>query len=140
MRVRVRCEGRSSRYRLRVSVAGRVALVDTLVGGGVRRDRPIHLLRDLRLEPGVHRVGVVVERVDSVPVGPALDSTARSGEIRADTDRDRREAEERARAEREALPARLVADTLLAIGAGRVVLVRYDPDRRRLWFDGGTTR
>lgn len=133
MRQRVRCEGRTATYRLDVVVNGTRLLTDTLAGGGARRDRPIHLLRELPLPPGRHRVQLSVMRIDSVP-----------GEADADTaaalpgSRDAREREERARARREALPPVLAFDTTLALGAGAVALVTYDPDRKRLvLLDGG---
>lgn len=135
MRLRVKCEGRTVPYALRVAVGERELLVDTLRGGGARRDRPIHLLQDIPLDPGEHRVRITVERLDSATVQPGADSLG--PERVAAGGREGREAEERARARREALPPRLVLDERLRLVAGAVVLVRYDPDRKVLFFDAG---
>ncbi|MDX2059074.1 MAG: hypothetical protein SFV24_14805 [Gemmatimonadales bacterium] len=136
MRLRVKCEGRTVPYALRVVVGDREVLLDTLRGGGTRHDRPIHLFQDIALDAGEHRVRITVERLDSASATALADSLPVEGTTGVGG-REGREAEERARARREALPPRLVLDQRLRIEAGAVVLVRYDPDRKALWFDPG---
>lgn len=61
MRSPVECSGGAASYDLRVRVDGREALRDTVHPAGARGDRPISLLRDLPLSPGVHDVQVRFE-------------------------------------------------------------------------------
>jgi hypothetical protein len=134
MRQRIQCEGRSARYRLQVLLGGSVALVDTLAGAGARSDRPIHVLRDLALPPGLHRVELSVVRIDSAVPADSLSGGSAGTDTAggAAPSREQREGEERARARREALPPALRLDSTLAFAAGEVVLVTYDSDARRL--------
>lgn len=135
MRRRVECEGRSARYGLEVTIGG-LRVRDTLSGGGARRDRPIHLLRDIPFTPGAHRLGIIVRRLDSLP--PGADTAAGRADGNDSTlgftpgGRDQRERQERARARHEALPAELRLDTLLSLAPGQVLVVSYDADRRAL--------
>ncbi len=131
MRQRVRCEGSSARYLLRVTVSGAAGLVDTLVGGGARRDRPIHLLRDLPLDPGSHRIAVSLRRIDSLPEVTTGPGAAPSGTAMS-REREEREGQERERARHEALPPVLDLAADLRLDAGDVALVTFDPDSRRL--------
>ena len=133
MRRRLECEGRSARYAVRVELAGRPVSLDTVTGGGLRGDRSIHMLRELPVAPGEHRVRVAVARVDTVEASPD------SAEVPEDSvggsfgfNREARERAERRRQQREALPPVLDLDTALAFAPGRVLLVTYDPSLRRL--------
>ncbi len=57
------CEGRVAPFRLRVEVDG-VALTDTEVrAAGAREDRPVYILREYALSPGVHAVAIRFARV-----------------------------------------------------------------------------
>lgn len=131
MRQRVRCEGASARYLLEVTVPGVAGLVDTLVGGGARRDRPIHLLRDLSLDPGSHRIAVSLRRIDSLPEA-SLDQAAAPSGTAMSREREEREGQERERARHEALPPVLELEADLRLDPGDVALVTFDPDSRRL--------
>lgn len=136
MRQRVRCEGTSARYLLEVTVSGAVGLVDTLVGGGARRDRPIHLLRDLPLDPGSHRIAVSLRRIDSLPEVTPGTAAAPSGTAMS-REREEREGQERERARHEALPAVLQLETDRRLDSGDVALVTLDPAGRRLVVRSG---
>jgi hypothetical protein len=140
MRQRLECEGRPARYVVRVRTDRWAASPDTVTGGGLRGDRPIHFLGEYGLQPGVHEISVEVVRVDTVV------ADAEEVEDREDTDggedtdeeegveQDRgvRERQERKRQRQEALPARLALDTVVTVGQGQVVLVTYDWEGRRL--------
>lgn len=55
------CEGRLRPYLLSVRIDGRTSVADTVVGAGVREDRPIHVSRELRVAPGGHAIEVVFQ-------------------------------------------------------------------------------
>ena len=134
MRQRVHCEGRASRYRLEVKVDGQSAAADILEGGGARSDRPIHLLLDVPVGPGGHLIELAVDRIDSIP--PPADSgrsgLADAGGTPAGGAREQREAAERDRARREAMPPRLRFEQTIDLAAGEVVVITYNRDQKRL--------
>jgi hypothetical protein len=144
MRQRLECEGSSARYGVRVRTDGRAASLDTVTGGGLRGDRPIHFLGEYPLRPGARAISVEVVRVDAMDAEEADDQDdAEDGEDTGngedtdeangvEPDRGVREREERKRQRQEALPARLALDTTLTVGRGEVVLVTYDRGVRRL--------
>jgi hypothetical protein len=137
MRQQLECEGTSARYAVQVRTEGRVAALDTVTGGGLRGDRPIHFLGEYRLQPGARAISVEVARLDSAAADVEQaddeedqeDAEAQEG---VELDRAVREREERRRQRQEALPARLALDTTLTLEPGEVVLVTYDRGRRRL--------
>lgn len=144
MRLRLECAGHFARYRLAVLSDEVPVALDTVRGGGVRNDRPMHVLRELALAPGQRRVRVELVRLDSTEAtsprdddGDAPDSALVNGVL---GERERREVDERARSSRAAIAPRLVLDTALALHPGRVLLVTYDPDTRRLVAVADTTR
>jgi hypothetical protein len=134
MRQRVECDGRSATYTLRVEADGRRIDETVVRGGGLRHDRPIHLLRDLELSPGTHRVRVTFTRRertddDAAAFAPAVSAAVDTGIFAG---RAEREATEHARRARAAIPARLVFDTVLAFVPRRVAIVTFDQERRTL--------
>lgn len=135
MRLRTQCEGYSASYRLAIEVNGESLVLDTLRGGGLRHDRPIHVFREYDVPPGEKRLRIDVTRLDEAGA-PAVADTSREGSrSQADTllgGRAEREREERTRRTAEAMPARLILDTLVTIGQARVVLVTFDNNTRRL--------
>jgi len=132
MRQRVKCEGTTASYRLELRVDGLPTLRDSLVGGGIRHDRPIHLFREVAVSPGDHRTEVRITRVETIRPDSAIGTRdSETGTVVA-PDRARREAEEQARARREALPAVLELRTELTLDAGEVALITYDPETQRL--------
>ena len=134
MRQRVECEGRFATYALRVEADGRLVTRSVIRGAGLRHDRPMYLLRDFELSSGVRHVRIVFARrerkdddaaVAGQPVGAEGDTGLFAG-------RAEREAVERARRRRAAIPASLVLDTVLNFAPDRVIVVTFDADRRAL--------
>jgi hypothetical protein len=135
MRLRIQCDGFSASYRLTIAVNGESLVLDTLRGGGLRHDRPIHVFREYDVTPGEKRLSIDVARIDGRGTSVAADSSRDTSQVEADTllgGRAEREREERSRRVAEAMPARLVLDTLVRIGRARVVLVTFDNNTRRL--------
>jgi hypothetical protein len=162
MRLRLECEGRMAQYILHLTVDGSTRLVDTVRGGGLRRDRPMHVLRDIALEPGARTLAVRLARLersvdgdedawraanDSIPranqapepneratpqAGTSQGALAGAGRDTGFGERDRREREERLRRAGEAIAPLLTLDTLVTLHPGRVLLITYDGVARRL--------
>jgi len=136
MRLRMECEGTFARYLLTVHVDGGVVASDTVRGGGLRHDRPMHVFREIAVTPGSRRLVVALARIDSVSAG-SMDSS-RAGVMvgpAADTllgAREGREIDERRRRAAEAIPPRLRHDTTLQLAPGGVALVTWSPESRRL--------
>ncbi|NOT07335.1 MAG: hypothetical protein HOP28_03930 [Gemmatimonadales bacterium] len=134
MRQRVECEGGFATYALRVEVDDRAIGETVIRGAGLRHDRPLYLLKDYAVSPGPHRFKVALTRRESADTGTVALSGVAVPE--ADTGlyagRAQREAVERARRTRAAIPATLVLDTALTFAPGRVVLVTFNAERRLL--------
>jgi hypothetical protein len=58
MRRELVCEGSLVPYRLRVQLDGHVVIDETVHASGARQDRPLYVLRELRLTPGSYHVDV----------------------------------------------------------------------------------
>lgn len=136
MRMRWTCEGQFASYRLAVRVDDRVVVLDTVRGGGLRHDRPLHLFKEYALPAGNYRLEVMLERIetpqpaDSASI--ATDSTGASPAAGTALQREARESQERLVRRAQALPPRIAIDTTIRVGAGRVVLVTYHDTERRL--------
>ncbi|MCC6772117.1 MAG: hypothetical protein IT360_12980 [Gemmatimonadaceae bacterium] len=138
MRLRLECEGRFARYGLQLAVDGAVVLVDTVEGGGLRNDRPMHVLRETPLAPGTRAVRVVLVRLDTVATpGPESEGGPTPGSDALLGERGAREQEERQRRSEEEVPPRLSLDTTVTLGAGRVLLITYDGTKRALFARSG---
>lgn len=142
MRQRVECEGRFATYRLRVQVDTATLTERIVRGGGLRHDRPMHLLLDLDVPPGPHRLRVTLARVERVS-GEADSSYAALGAARpeqSDTGlfagRAQREASEHARRAMAAIPPRLDLDETAEFRRGRLLLVTFDSESRELRLVG----
>ena len=134
MRLRTKCEGYSARYLLRVRLDERQLALDTLRGGGLRHDRPLHVFNEHEVSPGRQRVLVEVTRIDE-GIARTEEDSRESREAVADTllgGRAERERDERTRRVAEAMPARLVLDTTMTLVPGGVVLITFDQNTRRL--------
>lgn len=134
MRQRVECEGRFATYALRVESDGRV-LGETMVhGAGLRHDRPLYLLREYDVAPGMHRVRVSFTRRETPSAAAA--TFAQTTPIEVDTGifagRAQREAVEHARRVRAAIPAYLELDTTIVFAPREVMIVTFDSERRAL--------
>jgi hypothetical protein len=140
MRQRVVCEGKFATYRLRIELDQRVVGDFVVKGGGFRNDRPLYVLRELRAPPGSHRLRVTFSRREALPqdttraAGAALPDTGARvpGDTGLFAGRSRREAAERLRRLRAAIPAYLALDTTVVLGPGQVGLVRLDAADRSL--------
>jgi len=134
MRQRVECTGRFATYALRIEIDGR-AVDETIVrGAGLRHDRPLYVLRDFGLTRGVHHVRISFrrrERTDGDTVAIAS-APPTSGDTGIFAGRAEREAVERTRRARAAIPAVLLLDTSLVFRSGRGVIVTFNADRKAL--------
>ena len=138
MRLRTQCEGYSARYRLAITVDGHQLAADTLRGGGLRHDRPLHVFQEHDVAPGRQRVTVEIIRVEESTAAVA-DTTTTGGAV-TDTllgGRAERERAERSRRVAEAMPARLALDTTITLLPGGVALITFDQNARRLTIVGG---
>ena len=134
MRQRVECDGRFATYALRVESDAHVIGEAVVHGAGLRHDRPLYLLREYDVAPGLHRVRVWFTRREKTDDDAAAFAPTASAE--ADTGifagRAQREAVEHARRARAAIPAHLELDTTLAIAPRQVLIVTFAPDHRTL--------
>jgi hypothetical protein len=117
------CEGATARYRLRVEVDGERRVDEPVQGSGELQVRPLYVYRELALPPGRHRIGISFERV-----GPA---EPEAGEHEEDGAEDEAETPDR-RAREAAVPRRLELQRAVELRPREVLLVTYDPERRRL--------
>lgn len=135
MRQRVVCEGATARYRLELHRDGIVQLDEVVRGGGARHDRPMYVLREFPVPPGSARLEVRFSRIDrpATPPDSAAEATRGTGpDTVLPAARERREAEERERRRREAIPPLLALDIRVELKPRQVVLVTYDLERRTL--------
>ena len=134
MRQRVQCDGRFATYALRVESDGRALLESVVRGAGLRHDRPLYLLREIDLPPGVHRVRVSFTRREKTDTGTT--GGTRISTTGVDTGlfagRAQREVVERARRAGAAIPPHVELDTTIIFLENRVVVVSLDPERRAL--------
>lgn len=130
MQMRWECEGHFARYLLTVAVDGKVMATDTVQGGGLRNDRPMHLFREYPLTPGERQVAVTLHRIDAP--SPAETEPDESVEGAGAADRETREAQERRGRRAEALPETVVIDSALRVPAGKVLLVTYQTTTQKL--------
>jgi hypothetical protein len=114
----------STRFRLHVTVDDHVLEDGKVAGAGVKGDRPIYLLREFELQPGVHRLHVLFEKTSDV--GDDQEQPRNPSEQEPDR-----------QAQRGTVPARLTMDTSVTVTAGAIVLVTYDSERVRLELLGG---
>ena len=134
MRQRVVCEGAAASYRLRISVDDTVVAERVVRGGGLRHDRPMHVLVNQPVAPGLRHLRIELERreVRDSLRGMVPSDLAAVEDTGLFAGRAARELDERSRRAAAAVPPRLRLDTVLQLPAQRVALVRYDPDGRRL--------
>jgi hypothetical protein len=119
MRQTLVCEGTTAAYRLEVLQNGSVIDEQTVRGGGLRHDRPLHVLREIRLPPGEADIRVSMIRIDEPPAGGV--AIADDGRAQPRSERG------------EAVPASLTFEQRLRFQSGEVILVTYDPDLRVLF-------
>jgi len=119
------CEGATARYRLDVRRADTLLASAELRGGGLRHDRRLFVLHELRVPSGRSTIEVRLSRLDSIaaPVDTAP--------VALD-DRSGRETGERRRRMADEVPASLVLRETVTLAPREVLLVTYDQDARRL--------
>ena len=134
MRQRVQCDGRFATYALSVQSNGKALLQQVVRGAGLRHDRPLYVLREVDLPPGVHRLRITFARREKA--GADTSALVTTASAVADTGifagRAQREATERMRRARAAIPARLELDTTITLVENRVVVISLDPERGSL--------
>lgn len=139
MRQRVECDGHFATYTLEVRADGHVVATMVVRGAGLRHDRPIYLLREFDVPAGVRRIRVSFirrEKATGDTAASAHEAHSPDDSEEADsgisTGRAEREAVERARRGRAAVPPRLVLDTSLTILPRGVTVVTLNQERRTL--------
>jgi hypothetical protein len=140
MRQRVECDGRFATYELRVDADGRPLHRSIVRGAGLRHDRPLYLLQELDVRPGVHHLQISFVRRektdnDAAAFAPVATTGPDTGLFAG---RAQREVVERARRAGAAIPPRLELDTTVTLTAEAVLLVSFDHDRRALRLLGGS--
>jgi hypothetical protein len=134
MRQRVECDGRFATYVLRVESDGHVIGETVVRGAGLRHDRPLYLLREYDLAPGLHHMRVSFTRREKTDNDAAAFAKTTSAE--ADTGifagRAQREEVEHARRARAAIPAHLELDSTFEFAPRQVLIVTFAPERRAL--------
>lgn len=132
MRQRVECDGRFASYTLRVEMDDRAIGESVIYGGGLRRDRPIFLLREYEVPSGAHRMRLSFTRRERIET--MEEDSAPSAVPDADTGlyagRAAREVAERGRRDRAAIPPRLELDTTVTLAPREVALITFDPARK----------
>jgi hypothetical protein len=113
MRQTTICEGINASYRLEVRRNGEVLASQRVEPGGLRRDRPLYVFREVPLPPGESMVRITFERIE--------DTTGDD-----DEEHDERETL------RETVPALLAWEATLTLAPGQVRVISYDPSRRAL--------
>ncbi|ODS51832.1 MAG: hypothetical protein ABS36_18840 [Acidobacteria bacterium SCN 69-37] len=115
MRQTTICEGINASYRLVVQHNGVVVADQVVAPGGLRRDRPLYVFREITLPPADDAAIVVTfTRVE------AGSGDAEPGQSDRDT-------------MRESVPASLTWERHLRFAPGQVRIVSYDPERRALF-------
>lgn len=134
MRQRVICEGVTARYRLSVRRNGDVIHDQVVRGGGIRHDRRLYVSRDLRVPAGPAVFTVELVRIDTVSLEEDEEEEGEEEEHERamSSDRQRREGEERRRRREEDVPPELRVEVAASLEPREVLLVTYDPVRRRL--------
>lgn len=125
MRRTEECERRILPYRLHVLVDGRTVIDHLVEAAGARSDRPLYVLDEVTLPPGEHLVEIAFTREPQAEEAPEHEQAETPEE----------EAREHA-GDTAASPARLTFSGRLALGAGEIALVTYDPDRQALVLRG----
>ena len=120
MRQTTVCEGITATYLLEVLHRDTLVTSAPVHGGGLRRDRQLYVLRELRVPSGPTTIEVRLTRIDSV---------AAPSDTLANRDR---ETEERERRRSDEVPPSLRLRESVTLEAREVLLVTYDQARRQL--------
>jgi hypothetical protein len=115
MRQTTICEGRSASYQLEVRREGELLAAQLVMPGGLRRDRPLYVFRDLPVPAGTGTFRVTFTRVEVAA---------------ASADRD--EGAEERDTLREAVPPFLTWERVLTFAPRQVRVISYGPAQREL--------
>lgn len=126
MRQRLECDGRFATYALRVESDGLLIGEAVVHGAGLRHDRPLYVLREYDVAPGVHRLRVSFTRRektddDAAAFAPAASAEADTGLFAGRAQREAVEHARRARRDSRAPGTRHDARDRAAPGADRHV-------------------
>ena len=135
MRQRVECDGHFASYELEVAVDDSVVAREVVRGGGLRHDRPLHLLTSVPVRHGTRHLRVSFVRrelVDSTVAQVVQDAMATEPDTGIFAGRAAREAEERKERALAAVASRMVLDTTVTFRPSSVLLITYDPVARAL--------
>jgi hypothetical protein len=147
MRQAVVCEGTSASYRLEVRRDDSLVTTALLRGGGLRHDRRLYVLRELRVPSGRSTIDVRLVRTDTVAARPGEPRSSddypreeraehETRDVRPDADdlRDAvsRDLDERRRRVADEVPSSLALHEVVTLSPREVLLVTYDQQSRRL--------
>jgi hypothetical protein len=149
MRQGVVCEGITASYRLEVRRDDSLVARALLRGGGLRHDRQLYALRELRVPSGRSTIDVRLVRVETVAPRPGSEQRASEDRERAehgtrerssdddDDDDDRHDArsrdeDEHQRRVADEVPSMLTLREHVTLNPREVLLVTYDQASRRL--------
>jgi hypothetical protein len=140
MRQRLECDGVFATYLLRVAIDDRSIGEAVIHGSGLRYDRPLYLLRDYPVPPGVHQVRVTLTRREAVDTGrtESLEVHEEETDTGLFAGRAEREATERTRRRHAAIPPALALDRRVTFAPGQVVLVIFQAEHRQLELRTGS--
>jgi hypothetical protein len=114
MRQTTICDGVNASYHLTVRRNGALVAEQLVEPGGLRRDRPLYVFRELAMPVGDAMISVTFVRVEA-------------------SDPDDDDAGEARNTLREAVPASLAWEQHLSFAARQVRVVSYDPERQALF-------
>ena len=134
MRQQLICEGIAASYRLQVRRNDEVLADQIVRPGGLRRDRPLYVFREIVVPPGTADISITFERVES-PTDPGTAGSETSVEIphRPTPGVETGDQQLRRSELTEAVPASLLYERRLHFAPGQVRLVSYSPERGELF-------
>lgn len=139
MRQRVKCEGQAATYLLKVEVDGEALHEQVVRGGGLRHDRPLHLLREVDVPAGDHHVVITfarrekaAENTDSTLASDGIAQVAAEADTGRFAGRAERELQERKRRDQGAIPELLLLDSQMHFAPREVKVVTFNRDQRTL--------
>jgi hypothetical protein len=154
MRQGVVCEGTTATYRLEVRRDDSLVATALLRGGGLRHDRRLYALRELRVPSGHSTIDVRLVRVDTIVAAAARASDDHGRDERAADDHGRRRSrdddarpgndafardeDEHRRTVADEVPPLLVLRDTMTLNPREVLLVTYDQAMHRLRTVRGT--
>jgi hypothetical protein len=128
MRQTLVCEGINASYRLEVRRDGVLMAEQLVEPGGLRRDRPLYVFREIAVPVGDATISITFVRVEP-PTAEADDAR----DTDENSDDDGRRTERRRGDLTEAVPTSLAWEERLHFAPGHVRVISYDPEQRQLF-------